>query len=474
MTGTLYTVSKKPNSTAQPAGAGAPVSFALKGACSVQAPVLALQGPARPNANYIYIPSFGRYYWIEDISWNLGEWEIRCRCDVLASYKAQIGASSQYVLRAAAEQDEYLIDNLYPTRTAPEVTKDQKMTGFFGGGTYVLGVIGQSDTSAGVSMGVTYYAMTAQQMSIFTGWASSWNTAATFGQSFEQVIGAALDSFAGQLLHIFDYIKSAYWIPVPIASLCGATPITGPIMLGGYQTPAGVTGSKILHTNVFMGGQGAVSAFYIPGHPQENARGVGRWINSAPYTSHYLDVPFLGEVQLSTDIFQPGDAVLMQADISIVDASAEMYLYRERDGEQIIVNRYMTQIGVPIPIAIIRGDIPGAAASLVSGAVSALTGNYLGAVAAVGNAVTQAIPTPKTVGGMSGFHMADLSTSLVSEHWIIVTPDVEQHGTPLCAVRQLSALPGYILCENAEIVVPGTKSEADEVMAFLNGGFYYE
>ena len=65
MTGTLYTVSKKPNSTARPGGTGTPVSFVLKGACSVQAPVFTMK--ERPAGNYLYVPSFSRYYWITDI-----------------------------------------------------------------------------------------------------------------------------------------------------------------------------------------------------------------------------------------------------------------------------------------------------------------------------------------------------------------------------------------------------------------------
>ena len=471
MTGTLYTVSKKPNSTGQPSGTGTPVSFTLKGACSIQAPVLLVK--ERPSANYIHIPAFGRYYWIRDISYEVGEWSLSCEVDVLATYKAEIGASSQYVTRAASAQDPYLIDNLYPTRALPEVTQKDQATIFSGIGTYILGVVGQSASSAGKAKGLTYYALTTAQMEDFARWASAWSTADSFGQAFAQAINQTVDTFAGQLLHIFDYIKTAFWIPIPISNICGANPGTGPIMLGGYSTPSAVSASQISNFNIILDATPLVG-LYIPAHPQESDPGVGPWINASPYTSHYLDVPFVGEIPLDANVFKPGDAVVLTADISIIDGSAEMCLHRERDGSRVIINRIQTQLGVPIPIAVVRGDVAGAAGSIIGGVASALTGNFLGAAASVGNALSQAIPQPKTMGGLSGYHWGNLLAHLVSTHWVIVDPDVAQHGTPLCAVRQLSSLSGYILCENAEISLSGTREESEAVMAYLNGGFYYE
>lgn len=471
MTGYIYTVTKKPNSTEQPVGAGTSFSFTLKGACSVQAPVLLVK--TRPSGNYIQIPDFGRYYWITDVRYEIGEWSISCVCDVLATYKTEIGTSSQYVVRSASDQDPYLIDNLYPTRTAPEVSQKTQSTIFSGIGTYIMGVVGQSSTSAGKAKGLTYYALTAAQMEDFARWASAWSTADSFGQAFAAAISQTVDTFAGQLLHIFDYIKTAFWIPIPISNICGATPATGPIMLGGYSTPGAVNASQITNFNIILDATPLVG-IYVPAHPQENDPGVGPWINGAPYTSHYLDVPFVGEIPLDADVFQPGDAAVLTADISIIDGSAEMCLHRERDGSRVIINRIQTQLGVPIPIAVVRGDVAGAAGSIIGGVASALTGNFLGAAASVGNALSQAIPQPKTMGGLSGYHWGNLTAHLVSTHWIIVDPDVAQHGAPLCAVKVLNTLSGYVLCENAEISTSGTKAENEQIMNYLNGGFYYE
>ena len=58
------------------------------------------------------------------------------------------------------------------------------------------------------------------------------------------------------------------------------------------------------------------------------------------------------------------------------------------------------------------------------------------------------------------------------------TPLAEEHneerGKPLCAVRKIKDIPGYIVCSGAEIETYGTAEENNAIASFLNGGFYYE
>ena len=50
----------------------------------------------------------------------------------------------------------------------------------------------------------------------------------------------------------------------------------------------------------------------------------------------------------------------------------------------------------------------------------------------------------------------------------------EEKGRPLCKVKQISTIPGYIQCSGAEIETYGVVSENEAIASFLNGGFYYE
>ena len=65
--------------------------------------------------NYMYIPKFSRYYFIDSISAEGGLIRIDGRCDVLNSHKKDILASKQYILRQEKNNNSpYLDDNMLP------------------------------------------------------------------------------------------------------------------------------------------------------------------------------------------------------------------------------------------------------------------------------------------------------------------------------------------------------------------------
>lgn len=583
MNGVLYTVSKKPNSTAQPSG-GTPITFALKGACSVQAPVIAIQGgfdlelftyedringhrlnasggltansssyvsayiPVTPGvtydviitaphvarmsywfksnydpvpagdggrftpdttttsltapagayfvritctpgasysikeqgyhtvlpANYLYISSWSRYYWITDISYALGEWILTCKCDVLASYKSQIGASSQYVLRSASSYDDTIVDSLYPTKAQPAVVYSPNTPTIFSStGCYVLGVIGGTGThvSAGQARGMTYYIMDDQHLAAFANYANSWTAADALGQDFiSNVTGTTIDALSRQLLKVYDYVKSCVWIPIPDSAVAN-TGLYKRIALGGFLCPlSNGSGLEPATYNV----TGTVCSFTVPYHLDYAT--LGPWTCAAPYSSHYIDVPFLGEYPLPLGTVTSGDLITVDMDLSIIDGSCQFFIKCTPGGTgtPFILDRVQAMVGASVPINVIQGNIIGTASSVAGGVASALTGSFLGAAAGIADAVSNAIPSPKTVGGLQGFHVSEYQGGITSTFWRPVDSDNTSHGRPLCQVKQISTLSGYVLCENAEISIPGTKQEADEVMNFLNGGFYYE
>jgi hypothetical protein len=65
--------------------------------------------------NYLYIPKFSRYYFIDSISTEGGLIRIDGRCDVLMSHKSDILKSKQYILRQEKNNNSpYLDDNMLP------------------------------------------------------------------------------------------------------------------------------------------------------------------------------------------------------------------------------------------------------------------------------------------------------------------------------------------------------------------------
>jgi hypothetical protein len=65
--------------------------------------------------NYVKIPKYNRFYYIDTISTEGGLIRIDCRVDVLMSHQKDILRSSQYVLRQETKyHNAYLFDNLLP------------------------------------------------------------------------------------------------------------------------------------------------------------------------------------------------------------------------------------------------------------------------------------------------------------------------------------------------------------------------
>lgn len=95
------------------------VRFTEKGALDILQPELLIDYTSDVDdlskINYVRIPKFERYYYIDDISTEGALIRIKCRVDVLMSHKKSILASEQYVLRQETKyKNPYLPDDKLP------------------------------------------------------------------------------------------------------------------------------------------------------------------------------------------------------------------------------------------------------------------------------------------------------------------------------------------------------------------------
>ena len=142
-------------------------------------------------------------------------------------------------------------------------------------------------------------------------------------------------------------------------------------------------------------------------------------------------------------------------------------------------------MGIDLPFGSSDVDVLKAGAtavSAVSGAlVSLLTGNISSGISTVANGISDVAhelsPTIQ-VGGSSGSFAAFAEFGGVDQiqavFHAVANEDNADLGRPLCEVRTISALGGYIECINAHCPITGTLGEQEEVEQFLNNGFYYE
>lgn len=96
-----------------------------------------------PTFNYAYIPSFNRYYFIDDIvSVNNNMWEMLMSVDVLMTYKTAIKALPAFIDRSESNYDRFVIDNNLPMKQGEVIETTFVTNELFvkesGNGTYVL------------------------------------------------------------------------------------------------------------------------------------------------------------------------------------------------------------------------------------------------------------------------------------------------------------------------------------------------
>lgn len=135
----LYSVSDDPRVVGKTKTAvGASKTITLKDGCSVDMPTVSLTVSASTiaGANYAYIGTFGRYYWIRDRkSLVNGVVELTLESDPWESFATQLRACPATILRNQNNSNGYLVDNEYQllsyntvvTREFPAGLTDESM-----------------------------------------------------------------------------------------------------------------------------------------------------------------------------------------------------------------------------------------------------------------------------------------------------------------------------------------------------------
>lgn len=136
----LYKTASENNRVVKAITSGKEMSGELRNQTSVLNPSIRIESADNISTyNYAYIPEFGRYYYISDItSVRTNCWIISLRCDVLMSYSAQIKALRPIIEREEVGQSSGLIDSDMPININKKVQKYYFPKGFTKDIQYVL------------------------------------------------------------------------------------------------------------------------------------------------------------------------------------------------------------------------------------------------------------------------------------------------------------------------------------------------
>lgn len=494
---------KRKNSTKRPVEGGTVVKHTLTGylkePCSTLNPVINIQELPVQNApcamTYAWIPAFYRYYFVKDWVWNDGLWTVQLEVDVLATYRPHIGDTYAYIERcagvASGRTERYfngrIIDKQYPTTTEytmqeVNVSASCPWSGWdVEDGCYVLGIISRTTSLANVGGAVTYYALTQTQLRNLMEY--------MLNDQFYNDAGFALNlqvnhDLAKCLVNPIQYITSCYWFPASVSKFTIASDDT--IKVGPWTTIG--TGKPILNRV----GYREEFTITLPSHPQSAMR--GEYLNYSPYTKYLCTLSPFGSFMIDPAWVQDDKTVRFQAQVDGITGKACLQLCGKNNIDVDQNHFYLStaMFGVPIQLAQVGEDWIGSAKSLIQAGGGALGaglqafgGNYVGAMhsgmmalSSVGNAIESAMPTV-TSDGVNGSFLAferltgtfDRITALFSP---VVDEDNTELGRPLCEVRQIKNLAGYVKCGEATVDYYAFDSELDMIHNYLLSGFFWE
>lgn len=462
----FYQFAKRTNSTKLPSG-GQGFGIDLKAPCNIIDPEIKIATQSDPTGfNYCYLPTFSRYYWVKNWTYSDGLWNASLTVDTLASYRDQIGNSTEYVTRSSAQYDGTISDGLYPASAKVQSVTTAFQGGFaetISEGFFVIGFVAKTPNSIGA---VTYVVMS-------PGNAKKLSSKLLTDVSYLSIDNAEIsDSLTKILFNPYQYIVSCNYFPFDIAELTAHLPLVSSVDVGWWSVdvPCWILGedNNNLTKSVSVG---------IPKHPQAASRGV--YCNASPYTDYTIFLQPFGVIPLDASKLWGAATLSIQYTVDLFTGDSILRMFTDTNQ---LVHDTTAKLGVPIQLSNITFDVPSGGGLLQTGIAAAFGGLQAaltgGSFSDVGNGIlnaAQATNADVASKGATGSTIAfDSVPYMVARFKILVDDNNEDHGRPLCKRVQLSTIPGFIMVDDPDIALNATAAEIDSVKSYLKNGFFYE
>lgn len=476
----LFNFSKRRNSTKQPPTdyPATTVEVFLKKPTSVSEPTFIISGVNVLSEAINYCLWEDRYYFVTDITYlNNDNCEIQCSIDVLATFKTQIHNMTTFVLYAELANTE-ITDSRIPTKTTAsyEVRTSNFDTLGSGGYSIVLNTVGQNKCAS--------YAVNEDIASNILNSVKDWYED-PLKSDIPQPTGTILGDVAQNTKYLCellfnlgkqkfntgsasDAIRSAYAIPIPLASMGG---YNTEIYLGAYGS--NVYGNRIVD-RIFSDG----CEITIPWQSND-------WRRNSPFHEIYLYIPYVGLVSISPSDVVGYDTIHISCNVDKTNGDAIFYVWVGTNRH--VIGQYSTNIGSTFAIGTSNVTPAQTSTSLmgaVGGIASLVTGaTGVGALASIGaiglglaNSINGQPTTISSNGGGATLGLNGTVGCFTVFHDTIVAPSNYRsvQGEPVSKVMSLNSLTGFIQCSGASIELNAHSDERDKVNDFLNSGFYFE
>lgn len=475
MNATIYKFSKDPRSTARPSGGASITGIVFKNDTSRENPVLKITADALSSDydwNYIHI--MGHYYYINDIVFlNNDIWELHCTIDPLATWKTEIEASTQYVVRTtnANFKNGFINDTAYPMTndvdTEQTTAAGSGSSGWFTN-TFGCAVIGVLGPNAGDT--TTYYEMATGTLTTLIG--------TLYGIDVTQQFSIASIEI-GLLKTLYDpikYMTSCILLPYTFPSTGGGD--TNIIKCGYLDLP--IPANNPVNRIQSIAQRVFTAEIDYSNHPQAGTR--GEYLNNGPYTQRVLQVMPFGTFNLDcSKLNDYQNKLRLTIHCNKSDGNAILEAYTLPTGNANVRNTLFmsnAQMGVHIPLyqsdSIFKQtySLMGAQVGTVG---SVLSGNFMNlpnlAMQWCGSVNSAHSPEVHMVGGSSGsFILSDKYDPQIDSSFYHIVPEDNNMGHMLCNNYTLGIIHGLNICQNAKIDIPAPSEEIENIKNVMNTG----
>lgn len=477
---TFYNFTKEENSTKRPSD-GTLFDCQIKRGSGLMNPAIELNiGLTQaPEFNYCYIPDFRRFYYVTEWYFDTGFWTASLSCDVLATYRSEIGSADLYALRSAGNWDGRIVDRLYPTKAGCSFNKNA-ITTIWNDGSYTQGVfkgyyvVGLTSNNGDFGS-LRYCLMGETTLKALC----NYLTSDTLLSANNITMQDASTELIKNIVDPIQYIKSCIFLPLKSADADRIPTLSDDLYV--YDWPINMPGTTDPYLAFYIRPNAPrltiTRTVNIPKHPQTTSR--GEYVNLSPYTNLTLHIAPFGIIELDTTV--TSNATTLDIEIEVDLPSGLGVLDVKCNGT--LLNTVTAQIGVPIQLSQITRDYIGGVTSVMGGLTSTLfnsiTGNVGGAImsaaSGVANAVDSLVPRASSVGtGGSYSQLYSEDPYIYAQFFELVDDDIVRNGRPCCKIVNCEDALGYYLIQDGDVPINGTREEAQLVKTYLETGFYYE
>lgn len=454
----------------------------LKDYTSMLKPVFLIQTLNPAAYCYMYVPNWNRYYFITDVTFNDGMYEVAGTIDVLGTYKTEIGATSCNIIYATGSTK-----NIADTRipVTANVVKDiaTESLGFnynYANSRVILGITGRGSCGC-------YILEDASKIDTLLDWVDSWATFITDNWTFTKQL-----FFGGSAA---ENLKSALSIPIAFDESRQGT--LEELSLGAYPccdsngTP--IKGYKITDPILDYGTNISIPWIY------------NDWRNVSTYTAVVLYIPLVGLISIPASEAKEELNLRIEYKINItsgdiagmVVGQTSSKVYATFNGNCALPTAYgstgintskATQAAVSgIGTLIAINAATGGSGSLLTMLKGAEEGALLGNTAVGAGLAATAFNALQALGGDSAGSAGlggGASCALDSNvHCFVVSKeltDTQAHfdpimGKPFMGVSTPNQFSGYIQTDGFQFQsIQAYSSEKDKINQLMDSGVYFE